>query len=398
MFDTITTSSKPVDRWLRPRFESDSIVNLMSSISAGLGVVNNAYPPLALLPPRQVAQARNVVLFVVDGLGYQYLRQRQANSKLARHLIGTLTSVFPSTTATAITSFVTGVAPLQHGVTGWYTYLQDADRVCAVLPFRVRGADAAIDARSASNILWARPLFERFAAKSVVVMPEHIANSPYTLLTTGAVKRVPFQNLQSCVQNIFEAVQGGEYRTFVYAYWPQLDTLCHEHGVNSAQAERHFQEIDRAFAYLVEALLGTDTLLLVTADHGLVDSTPQHKVVFNDHPDLMAMLRYPLSGEPRAAYCHVKPGMHAAFKRYVETQLTESVALFESSVLLEKGYFGIGPPSAEFIARIGDYVLIMRDNWVIKDYMPGEKPFTQIGVHGGLTEDELLVPLIKVRL
>ncbi|MDH4273514.1 MAG: alkaline phosphatase family protein, partial [Gammaproteobacteria bacterium] len=153
-----------------------------------------------------------------------------------------------------------------------------------------------------------------------------------------------------------------------------------------------------AFAYLLEALLGTDTLLLVTADHGLIDTSSEHQLVLNDHPELMAMLRHPLSGEPRATYCHVKPGTHAAFKRYIETHLAESVALFESRILVEQGYFGNAVGDAEFLNRIGDYVLIMRGNWVIKDYLPTERAFTQVGVHGGLTEDELLVPLIKMRL
>src|SRR3954447_23913502 len=96
-------------------------------------------PPLALLAPRELEPARNVVLVIVDGLGDNYLTRQGKGGELARRRRGALTSVFPSTTASAITTSYTGCTPLEHGITGWYTYFGEAGYVAAPLPFRTRG-------------------------------------------------------------------------------------------------------------------------------------------------------------------------------------------------------------------------------------------------------------------
>jgi hypothetical protein len=118
-----------------PDYGGGSLVNLMSSISTALGG-GSPYPPLAALPPASLAGARHLVLLVVDGLGHDFLSGR--DGALRRHLRGPLTSVFPSTTASAIPTFLTGLAPQQHGLTGWNMYFREIGAVVA----RCRSASA----------------------------------------------------------------------------------------------------------------------------------------------------------------------------------------------------------------------------------------------------------------
>ena len=93
-----------------PDYRNASIVNLMASIRKALGPGQSDYAALDMLLPDELADARNVLLVVVDGLGYEYLLGR-GETELGQHLRGRLTSVFPSTTASAITTFLTGTAP-----------------------------------------------------------------------------------------------------------------------------------------------------------------------------------------------------------------------------------------------------------------------------------------------
>ncbi|WP_059756303.1 alkaline phosphatase family protein [Thiobacillus denitrificans] len=118
-----------------PDYHGGGIVNLMSSIATVLGG-NSPYAPLAALPPAALAGARHLVLLVVDGLGHDYLLGR--DGCLRQHLRGQMTSVFPSTTASAIPTFLTGLAPQQHGLTGWHMYFREIGAIIAPLPFRVR--------------------------------------------------------------------------------------------------------------------------------------------------------------------------------------------------------------------------------------------------------------------
>lgn len=116
---------------LKPDYHN-SIVNLVASLSNALGVGAEKYEPLALLEGLKLSD-RPLILLIVDGLGDNFL-QRHRHSFLLRHRRIKLSSVFPPTTATAITSFFTGVGPQQHGITGWYTYFRELGTVVTVLP------------------------------------------------------------------------------------------------------------------------------------------------------------------------------------------------------------------------------------------------------------------------
>src|SRR5262245_7057267 len=115
---------------MRPDYTGGSLVNLMASITAARGG-KALHAPLKNLHAGEIAAARNLVLLLVDGLGDNYLLRSGAGGELARRRRGALTSVFPSTTASAITTSYTGCTPLEHGLTGWFTYFGEAGCVAA---------------------------------------------------------------------------------------------------------------------------------------------------------------------------------------------------------------------------------------------------------------------------
>ncbi len=109
------------------------------------------------------------------------------------------------------------------------------------------------------------------------------------------------------------------------------------------------------------------------------------------------MLLRPLCGERRVAYCYVKPDRRADFEGYVRDHFAERAELHPSRELVDLGWFGPGEPHPSLASRIGDYTLVMKGNWTIKDWLPGEKRYRQIGVHGGTSAAEMLVPLVVAR-
>src|SRR5258708_23749971 len=123
---------------MKPDYSGGGLVNLLASIVAGRSG-RALHKPLAALDAAQLGAARNIVLFIIDGLGDGYLRRRGAGGELARRRRAAITSVFPPTTASAITTTYTGCTPLEHGLTGWFTYFGEAGCVAAALPFRSRG-------------------------------------------------------------------------------------------------------------------------------------------------------------------------------------------------------------------------------------------------------------------
>jgi len=381
---------------VKPDYQGGGIVNLMSSLIAGLGGAPGPCPPLdaPLLPP--LATARSVVLLVLDGLGDHQLAQLPAASWLRRHRRGRLSSVFPSTTATAVTTFLTGEAPQQHGLTGWHMYFRELGSVLAILPGRPRfgGVPLGQAGVPVGELLGHRPLYDRLSVASHVVSPAHIAHSDFNRAHLGRARLHAYRGLGEMLTTIAAVARDGRERQFVYAYWPELDSIGHSAGAGSPQAHAHLRELDAALAELDEALRGTETLLLITADHGMIDTQAADRLSLDDHPVLADCLALPLCGEPRLAYCYLRSGRDRIFADYVRSALAGVVELRRSHELLAEGWFGPGTPHPRLAERIGDYTLIMQDRYVIKDWLPFEQRYVQVGVHGGLSAAEMYVPLI----
>jgi hypothetical protein len=380
-----------------PDYRGGSIVNLMTSIVQAFdGTPPSEHSPLRALPPASLG-SRNVVLLVIDGLGHDKLVATCPDGALARHLESRITSVFPSTTATAVTTFLTGLAPQQHGITGWFTYFRELGGVLAVLPYRPRhgGSAPSVAARALFEHV---PLFDRLRARSHVVIPRHIAYSDYNAAHNGTARVHPFSSLDQMFDAVAQIVRRPGDRQYVYAYWPELDRLAHEHGIESREATAQIARIDEAFDRFLAGIDGTDTTIVVTADHGFINAESEHAIELDAHPDLARTLRLPLCGERRAAYAYAQAGRGAQLVDYVEEHLAALVELHESDSLIDSGYFGLGPPHPRLRERVGDYTMIMRGKATIKDWVLGEHRHSQIGVHGGMSPQELLVPLVVARV
>jgi arylsulfatase A-like enzyme len=378
-----------------PDYHGGSIVNLMSSIIAALGGDAGIYPPLRGLDPAELASP-NVVLIIIDGLGYDYLRGTGAASGLAKRLRGKMTSVFPSTTATAITTFLTGVAPQQHGLTGWHMYFRELGSIAAVLPFRPRYGGSSLREAGVDPVRFFRhvPIFDQLNATCSIISPQRIVHSDFNAAHSGRAKRYGFASLKGFFERIGSVLRLGAGRRYVYAYYPEIDSLAHQHGAASEDVAAHLAQWDLAFAEFLEAIRGTETTVIVTADHGFIDSAAESHIELETHPRLAETLTLPLSGERRVAYCYVHAGKERQFEDYVASELSEQAMLYSSEKLLEGGWFGLGEAHPGLRDRIGDYTLVMKDRWTIKDWIFGEHRHEQIGVHGGVSDAEMHVPLI----
>ncbi len=387
----------------RPDYQGGGIVNLMSSLIQARGG-RSAYPALDRLPVAELAQTTNLILLVIDGLGADWLARHSPDGILNRARRGDITSVFPSTTAAAIPTYLTGDAPLQHGLTGWHTYFRELGCVMTVLPGTPRYGGvpyrrAGIDPVA---LFGHTSVFDRIATRGVIVSPHFIARSDFNQAHRGRAEILAFDGLQDLFRQTLRALRssthrwGRRHRTepqYLYLYWPQLDSIGHQQGMESAAAVAHLAQIEAAITDFLTAAAGSETRLIVTADHGQIDTTPTDSIDLSDHPELADCLLLPLCGEPRAAFCYVRADRASRFENYCAQVLGDQVDLLPSRQLMESGLFGTGTPHPRFLDRIGDYCLLPRDHRVIRDHLPSEEPHVQIGVHGGLHPAEMRVPL-----
>ena len=374
-----------------PDYAGGGLVNLIASIVEARGG-QRRHPGASGLPASQIADATNIVLLIVDGLGDNFLVRHGGGGELARRRRGRLTSVFPSTTASAITTSYTGCAPIEHGITGWFTYFGEAGYVAAALPFRVRGSNAPLQ-YSAKRAFTAPSLFESLESRSIVVSYRDIIDSQYNLRHCAGAERVAYETIDELVRGVETAVKSGGERKFVYAYWPHYDMASHRHGCTGADALAEFARVDEAFGRLVARLSGTDSVLIVTADHGFMDAPLED--LLEPPPAIASQLKLPLCGERRVAYCHVHAP--ADFTKRAQDWLGERAEVRPSRELANEGWFGPGVPHERIAERIGDVTLLMRGRHTVKDWLPGEPRYVHLGQHGGTSEDEMWIPLIVER-
>lgn len=376
---------------VRPDYAGGGLVNLMSSIAGALGG-SSPYLPLTALPPEALSGARHLVLLVVDGLGHDFLCRR--DGAMRRHLLGPLTSVFPSTTASAIPTFLTGLAPQQHGLTGWNMYFREIGAIVAPLPFRVRtGRHALREAGvTPAQLFGLAPLFDRLPLPSHVVSPRQIVHSDFNVALSGKARRHAYESLDEMAAVIAALLRISAERSYVHAYWPQIDTLAHEFGVHSAPVAEAFAALDAAFARLLDVAQETRSRIVVTADHGFVDA--DETIDLDDHPDLRETLLLPLCGEPRVAYAYLRSGREAQFEAYIRAHLADRVHVLRSEDLVRQGWLGPGAAHPGLRDRLGDFVLVPRGRAILRDWLQGEARYTHVGVHGGLSAAEMIVPLV----
>lgn len=385
-------SGLPVD------YHGTSLLNLTASIIEGEGGKRSCpAPALTQLPVWELRSAHTTVLLLIDGLG-QHLLAGHAR-QLQQWQRTTLTSVFPTSTAPAITTLLTGEPPSRHGVTGWFVNLRELGTIATILPFRPRWGGESFDRADVdpAQLVGAGPLMDRLGVDCAVVMPRAIVHSPYSRAMSGKAQRLAYDTLDECLQTVVALARArGAERRFVYAYWPKLDSLCHAHGSKSKQVAAHIGAIERSLLSTIAELRGSSTLLLVTADHGFTDVPPEGRLNVDDHPQLRECLAMPLTGEPRVAYCHVRAGWGQRFEERFGEAFGDQVSLYSSQSLVDAGWFGPGPYHPSLGARTGDYTAICGPGRILVDRVINSGPFDQLGVHGGISEEELMVPLLVV--
>jgi predicted AlkP superfamily pyrophosphatase or phosphodiesterase len=222
------------------------------------------------------------------------------------------------------------------------------------------------------------------------------------LMQTGGARYVPYVGLSDMVTHIRRLVETpGDERMLIGAYYGQLDTVCHIYGTGTPEHAAEVVLLDAALQReLFARVRRPDTLFILFADHGHINCTPEHTIdLVADHPALLADLVVGPTGEGRARYLHVRDGRRDAVRAYLAEHFGAFSIVLDAGEAVARGLFGTRPLTPAARSRIGDLVLLPRENWYFHHYLsPQTKPLKIIGRHGGLTPEEMLVPFFALRL
>lgn len=323
---------------------------------------------------------RNVVLMLFDGMGMDALSHDLSQERFFNtHTEHILSAVFPSTTTAATTSIECAVSPAEHGWLGWTLYFHEIDKAVDIFINRVQGTkEQAADYSVVNKYLPIDSVFHRITEAGKA---KAFCLSPFS--------DPPLDTLDAIGQAIREkcAEKGSHY---LYAYWGDPDHTMHEKGVYSDEVKEKISGINDFVQELTKAL-SDDTLVLVTADHGLIDA---NHLFVSDDPQLAAMLVRPPTVESRVAAFYVKPECKAEFPKSFYQCFSRNFILMTGREFIESGILGPGHPNKKLSDLTGDFIAIATDHDCI-DY--SREGTLLRGVHAGLTKNEMLVPLIVAK-
>jgi predicted AlkP superfamily pyrophosphatase or phosphodiesterase len=329
--------------------------------------------------PEAAHDAPRVVLLVIDGLGWNQLEARAKQAPTLRSLEGgPITTVAPSTTATALTSITTGLPPGEHGVVGYRMFVQG--EVLNVL----RWSTATGDARATipPEKVQRRPCFD--GQRPPAITRAEFATSGFTGAHLDGVRFTGYRTIGTLAAEVVRLAKAGE--PFVYAYYEALDKVSHEYGLG-APYDEELHWIDELVARLLDQL-PAGTALVVTADHGQVEVGSN---VLELPSDVLAHVALQ-SGEGRFRWLHARSGRTSALLDAASELLGDHAWVRTRDDAIREGWYG--PTVTDTAAsRLGDVLLAAKGDVAFHD--PDDTgPYVLVGRHGSLTEDEMLVPLL----
>lgn len=356
----------------------------ISGIVPGCLLAGPGHRPTWFPAPLQSAKA--IVLLLVDGLGWNQLLTRSHRAPFVSSLTGgPITTVGPSTTASALTSLATGATPIEHGIVGYR--MDMGDGVMNSLRWTVDDRDV----RKVFEPSTVQPI-PPFAGIAVpIVSRADLEATPFTFAHLRGSRPRGWRSASSIVTQCSRLVRE-EGETFVYAYYDGLDKIAHECGLGD-----HYEDELSFVDWLVRSLhdaLPAGTTLVITADHGQVhvgDNIIELPLRVLSHV-------HHQSGEGRFRWLHAKRGHEAELERVCRDLYSDVAWVASKEQVVDEAWLGPAPGGRgqdAAIRRLGSVALAPHAATTFHDPLDSG-PFRLIGRHGSLTADEMLVPLLAV--
>lgn len=356
-----------------------SLLQIPNSILAHYGVAP-FHKTLPELDEALGAGSRRVILMLFDGMGIDMLtRHLPADSFLRSHLVCPLSSVFPPTTMAAETTVQSGLSPIEHGHLGWDLWFDEMGENYQVFGRRGKTSGRPYAAGDPGELFLHYDSIRTLIARENPELPVHYL-APFT--------PPYFRTLRDYFRLAADiAREDGSH--FLYAYWMNPDHDAHELGVGSPKTGRILRDIDRGVERFCRGL--TDTTLIITADHGMVDVD---MIWLSDYPELTEMFAHEPSIESRATAFFIKDECRQAFPAAFDSLFGDRFRLYTAEEALAAQLLGPGNPHPRSRSFMGDFLACSTSS---ASFGMTPDPHPLKALHAGLTADENRIPLIIVR-
>lgn len=374
---------------LMPNYEH-CILNTVTSILKYYNV-DTPHSSLKILDEKFNKKYKNVILLILDGMGTHILDKISPNGYFKENQIDCVTSVCPSTTTAALTTYYSGRPPYETGWIGWSQYFKEYGRTIDMFSHKESYLCQLPDYSRLNvfdNIMNYESIFERIEEASPDVKAYEIAPN-YS--ERRAKRTLRADNLEELVENINLLCQTSDEK-FIMAYCDHPDKVLHKFGTSSEEAANFIKEAEEKISNLYTTL-PEDTLVVISADHGHKDVEKAYTLL--DYPEILECLIIPASLECRALAFWVKEDMKKEFEERFNNVFKEEFLLLSKEEFLKNNFLGFGEKHPKIDDFIGNYIALSTSTSMIKieSYLGQGKPIRK-STHCGLSKEEMEVPVI----
>ena len=359
-----------------------SILSISSSILKNYGLKSN-YNSLLELDNILSKKYRNVIFLILDCLGVNILEQNLSESSfLRKHYITSVTSVFPPTTAAATISFHSGLSPLENGWVGWMPYFKEYN--CAIEAFTGKNyyTREQITKPLEKELLKYETIYDKITRKCKEIHYHKVFTSKAFENGVNSFEQLCNEIKKCCDNNHYNLIS---------AYWHDPDYTIHRNGINCKNVKDVLNKIDSELRNLSTNL--KDSVIIISADHGAVDVKD---VYLNEISELDKCLRLPPTIESRFVSFFIKNGMKREFKLNLKKHFKDQYIIYTKNQFLKSGLLGTGKQHNRINDYIGDYVVIVYGDINLLYSIDNNKSSNHYADHGGITKEEMVVPLIAI--
>ncbi len=372
-----------------PNYEH-SILNTINSILKYYNV-KTKYNGLKELDEKLKSKYKNIVLIILDGLGDNNLNKISPNGFFENNKITNVTSVCPSTTTAAITTYYSGKPPIETGWISMSQYFKEYGRTLEML----RKVDAYTHEpiknanKDVYDLVKYTTIYEQIETASTQVKAYEI-NPVYC--DARSKRNINADNIELLCDSI-KSICNNKDENFILAYSDKPDVLLHKYGCKSNEVKDFVLNAENEIEKLCNELENTNTLVIVSADHGHKDIEKVYDVI--EMEEIQDCVIMPPSFESRAVTFWVKDDKKEKFENYFKNNLKDEFMLFTKQEFLEKNLLGFGNKHPKIDDFMGNYIAISIGSSIIKlgtqiSNLKGKKMST----HCGFTTDEMIVPVI----
>ena len=356
----------------------NSIVNFTAALMKNYNLPTT-YEPSALVEFLLSKKYKHVVLMVLDGMGRHIIDKNCNNGSILKtHQVMNLNSVYPPTTVAATTAFTTGLAPIESGWLGWHLYLNNEDPSITLFKNEINATKEKFTKFNVEDLLPRNYWYNNLKrAKHYTIYPAWGENGVDTL---------------SEAFNKVQEICNKEESNFTYLYWDEPDALMHEYGTTSQIVKVKLLEIEEQVEKLANEL-PNETIVLITADHGLIDVEP---IELSNYPDFEDCLTKPFAGEGRFAQFYVKEGMQSTFEELFNKYFAESFMLMTKQEFIKSQMAGLNAVNSITQYALGDYVAIGIGNYYFTEKLSDDDLIFKAH-HAGITPEEMETCVILLK-